>query len=155
MERIPDRAVRWAGFVCWGSGAAEVLTVRIWEEIWGVRVAKTRWLARRRMLASLDGERMSSGERRIAKPREETELVCSWGDETRERRAERMLVVDGARRRMSALESQKIALIRLVLRFWASVPGGKRLEKMSAARPRSGLETNLLTRREKWRRKAS
>ena len=72
---------------------------------------KTRCLQRRRMFAPLVGERTSSSLRRMAKPREAVVLVTSEGEERRERRDVRMVVVLGTRRRTRALESQKVVLM--------------------------------------------
>ena len=158
VERIPERAVRWAGLMCDGVVVVVVLlllllpamlTWRILSEIRGMTVVKMRCLERRRILAPLVGERISSSLRRTAKPRAAVVLVTSSEDKRRVRRVFRISVVVGARRRTRALESQKMVLITAGLSFWSSAPGGRSESNFSAAMFRSSLDRNLLTRRER------
>lgn len=150
VERMPERAVRWAGLMCGDVGAVVVvvlpatLTSRMRAEMSGVRVVKTRCLERRRMLAWLVGERTSSSLRRMAKPRAAVVLVVSEEEERRFRRVVRIWVVLGERRRIRALESQKRVLMVGVVSWGSWVVGGRRVSKREVARSRSSLLRCLL-----------
>lgn len=83
VERIPARAVRWAGLMWSGDflAAAEssvpaMFTSRMRDDIRGVTVVKRRCLQRRRIVAPLVAERMSSSPRIIEKPCAAVALVC-------------------------------------------------------------------------------